>query len=53
MWDLRHQAVGMKAPQEACGLAGALDDLGGQRIRRGRQFLAQVAVREAVQGVFA
>jgi len=53
MWELRRQAVGMKAPQEAYDLADALDDLGRQRIRLARRFLAQVAVREAVQGVFA
>jgi len=43
----------MKAPQEPCDLARALVVLRCQRIRRARQLLPQVAVRETVQGVFA
>ena len=42
----------MKAPQEPCDLARALVGLRCQRIRRARQFVPQVAVRETVQGVF-
>ena len=43
----------MKKSQETRDLGGTLVGLGCQRIRRACQFVTQVAIREAVQGVFA